>query len=171
MIVQTVSSAQLWSRNTHHGFWQCIWQMHFWKSSNDSMHSSLVRGFYSWKEARGITSYHQPRSQCALLFCIVFYLLVRAGLSSAVSCSLGCSCAAQHAFLGWSIPAMQREFPVSPLQLASPVCVPPQVIPFLLKHLHPSDVCRQLSHHFSSPHPHPGLLAKLYIFSSFNLSS
>lgn len=165
-----------------------FWQSHFWTSSTANLHSSLVKGFYSWRDARGVTSYHQPHSQYALLFFTMFYTFwseqdcpllsapsalpgVLNDLSDVVY-SLGYSSTAEHILLQWSFPAVQWEFSAFlPARFSSLLCVPPQVIPFLLKHLHPSDVCRQLSHHFSFPHPHPDLLAKLYIFSSFNLSS
>lgn len=45
-----------------------FWQSHFWTSSTANLRSSLVKGFYSWRDARGVTSYHQPHSQYALLF-------------------------------------------------------------------------------------------------------
>lgn len=183
IIVQTMSSSHLWSHNTP----LLLWQLPFWKSNNENIHSFLVKEFYSWREAGERASYHKTHSQYAPCFYIICYLLVRAGFSSAVNflvfCqasewpewwySLGYNFTAEYILLEWSFPGTQGEFPVSSFQLASPVCFVCHPKWFLSS----LSVCTlQMfadSYHIISPfpHPHPGLLAKLYIFSSFNLSS
>lgn len=165
-----------------------LWQLHFWKSNNENMHSFLVKGFYSWREAREGASYHQPHSQYAPLFCIICFIFWSEQdfplLSTCCSVkhlndlndgwySLGYHSTAEYILLQWSFPAIQWEFPVSSFQLASPVCFVCHPKWFLSS----LSICTlQMfadSYHIISafPHPHPGLLAKLYIFSSFNLSS
>lgn len=69
-IVQTVSPSQLWSHNTP----LLLWQLPFWKSNNENKHGFLVKGFYSWREARKRASYHQPHLQYAPHFYIICFI-------------------------------------------------------------------------------------------------
>lgn len=164
-IVQAVSSS--------------LWQVSVWENSKENMHAFLVKWFSSWREARQGT-HNIPASLHDL-----FHLLVRAEFSqlSVLWCSVRPN--GPSAGIPWDTVQQQRtscwhgdsqlysENRISRVfQLASVcfVCNPKCFLSSL-------SICTlQMfadSYHIisPSPHPHPGLLAKLYIFSSFNLSS
>lgn len=161
-------SSQLWACNT-------LWQVSVWKNNKENTHCFLVKWFYSWREARGGTTI------CATSLHYLFHLLVRAEFSSAVSVLVFCQASewpkwwiqfnSRGHLAGMEIPSSTMRISCV-FQLASVcfVCDPKCFLSSL-------SICTlQMfadSYHIisPSPHPHPGLLAKLYIFSSFNLSS